>query len=215
MRRKFAVEGDERVGWVEYAPTEEALDAVAGEAVNHIHCLIDGRDYSGGGDAARVLLAAVEEDSAEEERGVSYSSHKFANLLVELGYGVVTGHDLGTLYLKATDPSQVVRFIETRVPEVQLEQGRVVVDLYWNYWCSDCAYGRGGDGLEGVRTACAEDGDAIVLREHELDRALIEQLGLGHNMSLIDGKNVSPFVCLTSKDWVRDAIQEARASSSS
>lgn len=168
------------------------------------------RHYGSGSDVARALLAAVEAESGEHGRGVSYSSHKFADLLVSVGYHVVTEHALGALYLKPSGAGQTVRFIETRVPDVELDPARVVVDLYWNYWCSDCSYGRGDNGLQAVREGCAEAGDAVLLREHELDRPLIEELGLGHNMLLVDGKDVSPFVCLTSREWVRDTIREAR-----
>ncbi|HIE30439.1 TPA: hypothetical protein EYP66_24535 [Candidatus Poribacteria bacterium] len=89
-----------------------------------------------------------EQESAENGQSVALRCHKFRDLLLELGYEVITEHRIWPLYLKTFAPNQRVWLIEEATPQIPPVEGKVVVDLYWHTWCSDCAYDLGENGLE-------------------------------------------------------------------
>jgi hypothetical protein len=109
--------------------------------------------------------------------------------------------------LKAFAPNQRVWFIEKNPPQVELVEGKVVVDIYWNVWCSECAYGF--EGLDNARQAVAELREFVLLREHEIDRSEIKLFGASVNLILINGVDVTPIGGPPSKEWVLDAIRKA------
>ena len=112
--------------------------------------------------------------------------------------------------LKAFAPNQRVWYLEGKTPQVELVEGKVVIDVYWNVWCSGCAYGFGV--LEAVRQAVAELGEPVLLREHEIDRSDIKRfgigakLGYGTNLILINGVDVTPFGEPPGKEWVHACV---------
>ncbi len=88
-----------------------------------------------------------------------------------------------------------------------------MVDVYWNLWCSGCAYGL--EGLENTRQAVAELGENVVLREHKMDRNMIKRLAASEDLLFINGIDATPSGGLRKKEWVLDrikAVAEGRTS---
>ncbi|MBI1923367.1 hypothetical protein HYR99_03860 [Candidatus Poribacteria bacterium] len=194
FQRKIAFnEAGEKVGFIEYMPIEEALDNIVGENVNAIHCLWDQTDPEGG-EPTRALLDVVEQESREVGRGVSFVGWRMKDLLIQRGYKITDEPEQPYfLALKAFEPNQNASFIPhmRTIPQVELIEGKVVVDVFWNVSCSLCAHGLGQ--LETVRQACKaaaeEVDDAVTLREHQLERADCVHYGTGDNIIvLINGK---------------------------
>ena len=183
FRRKVAFnEAGEAVGFIEYIPIEEALDNIIGENVNAIHCLWDYTDpdryeaESGDSETTRTLFDVVEQESREVGRGVSFVGWRLKDFLRKRGYKIAEGQEEPYfLGLKAFEPNQSASFLPYKrtIPQVELIEGKVVVDMFWFVACSLC--GHGLSQLELVRQVCKaaaeEVGDVVTLREHQLERA--------------------------------------------
>ncbi|MBI1925586.1 hypothetical protein HYR99_15200 [Candidatus Poribacteria bacterium] len=196
FRRKEAFnEAGQKLAHLEYMPIEEALDNVQGENVNFIHCVGEGASLEGG-EPTRALLDVVERESFEQGRGVALSPWHMKDLLLEHGYRVIDEQKPYFLMLKAFAPNQRVWFIaERRTPQVELIEGKVVVDIFWDVFCSCCAYGICQ--LEWYRQmineAVKEFGDLVIFREHQLNRAPFFHLDPGTTV-LINGEEMTSLV---------------------
>jgi len=196
FQRKVAFdESSEKVASIEWMPIEQALDNLQGFAVNIIICVFDWQDHNRIGDAAQLLLDEVEQDSQAQGRGIALWSWKSKEVFSERGYKVIEEEGEYVLLLKAFAPHQRVSPIARRTPQVDLISGKVVVDVYWNLACSDCAYGFRC--LQWFRqvvdAAAAEVGDMVVLREHPLNHAAIARYGVADNIVLINGLETAVF----------------------
>jgi len=211
LRRKFAYdENGQDIGELAYMPVEEALDCVDGKNVNVLHCSYILGEMIGNPNrccAGRELLKATEEESRVQGRGVALTWWRPRDFLLELGYKLIDERPPNVLLLKAFAPNQRVWYLEKNIPQVELVEGKVVVDVYWNLWCASCYYGY--QGLEAVRQAVAELGESVLLREHEMDRSEIKRFGTGMNLILINGIDVSYIGPPPSKEWVLDTIRKA------
>jgi len=210
LRVKRAYDENGRdIGSLHYMPVEEALDCVDGESVNVLHCswILEGmKGYHDGSDIVGKLLKAVEEESRAEGRGVALTWWKQRRKhLLEIGYEIIDEQPPNALLLKAFAPNQRVWFVERQSPQLELIEGKIVVDVYWNIWCSGCAYGL--EGLENAREAVAELGEDVVLREHKLDRNTIKRLAASCNLLFVNGVDVTPTGGLRQKEWVLDRIK--------
>ena len=193
-------EAGEKVAFIEYMPIEEALDNVVGENVNSIHCLWDITVREGGErtrallDVVEALLDVVEQESREVGRGVSFVGHRMKDLLIQRGYKITDEQEQPYfLALKAFEPNQNASLIPhmRMTPQVELIKGRVVVDVFWNVYCSHCAHGLSQ--LEWIRqafkAAAAKVGDVVTLREHQLERADRVHYGTGDDIFVLINGN--------------------------
>jgi hypothetical protein len=135
------------------------------------------------------------------------------NLLLESGYKIIDEQGPYFLVLKAFAPDQQVSFIEGRMPRVKLIEGKVVVDVYWSVFCSDCAHGLGV--LEFIRqlveAAVKEVGDVVVLRQHLIDRAAIASFGFDGTAFLINGGEVvmpSNLSRTEAREWFIEVVKK-------
>ncbi len=209
LGRKFVFDENGRHE-LAYMPVEEALDLIDGENVNVLHCsyvLSQMMDNPNKNCPARELLEATEEESRAQGRGVALTWWRPRNFLLELGYKIIDERPPNALLLKAFAPNQRVWYLEEKTPQVELIEGKIVVDVYWNLWCVSCCYGY--NGLKSVRQAVAELGDSVLLREHEMNRSDIKRFGTGMNLILINGVDVSYIGPPPTKEWVLDAIGKA------
>ena len=189
----FNEEG-EKVALIEYMPIEESLDNIVGVNVNSIHCLWDKTD-SEAGQPTQALLDVVESESFKGGRGVVIVAWRMKDLLIKRNYKVIGEQEGYFLALKASAPNQHAAFItDRRTPQVELIEGKVTIDVFWNVWCSYCAHGL--TQLEWVRQAyniaAQEVGERIILREHLIDRANTLNYGIGEqHIVLINGEKWS------------------------
>ena len=201
FQRKIAFnKAGEKVGFIEYMPIEEALDNIIGENVNAIHCLWDNADpdryeaKSGDNEPTRALFDVVEQESREVGRGVSFVGWRLKDFLRKRGYKITEQEEqMYFLALKAFESNQHASFLPRMrmTPQVELVEGKVVVDVFWNVYCSHCAHGFSQ--LEWVRQAfkiaAEEVGNVVTLREHQLGRADRVRYGIGdYIFVLINGK---------------------------
>ncbi len=196
FRRKVAFdESSEKAASIEWMPVEQALDNLQGTFVNVILCVFDWQNHNRLGDAAQLLLSEVERDSQMQGRGIALWSWKSKEVFFERGYKIIEGEGEYVLLLKAFAPHQQVFSIAKRTPQVELISGKVVVDVYWNLACSDCAYGfRCLQWIrQAVDDAIAEVGDMVVLREHLLNHVTIARYGIADNIALINGLKIDIF----------------------
>ena len=187
-------EAGQELASVEYMPIEEALDNIIGKNINAIHCLWDQTDLQGG-EPTRMLLDVVERESRMVGRGVSLVAPRLKDLLVQRGYKITDMQDQPPFFLavKAFAPNQCASLIPhmRMVPQIELIEGKVVMDVFWDVQCSNC--GHGLSYFEWVRqvfkAAVAEVGDVIILREHQLERSDRVNYGIADEMVvLINGE---------------------------
>ena len=120
------------------------------------------------------------------------------DLLIQRGYKITDGQEQPYfLALKAFEPNQTALFLPylRTIPQVELIEGKVVVDMFWHVACSHC--GHGLSQLEVVRQACKaaaeEVGDVVTLREQQIERADRVRYGTGDkHIVLINGERWKP-----------------------
>lgn len=214
FRRKLAFdESGEKAASIEWMPIEQALENLQGVSVNVVLCVFDWQNHNRIDAAAQRLLDEVEQDSQMQGRGIALWSGKSKEVFFERGYEVIEEDGEYVLLLKAFAPYQQVSLIPRRTPQVDLIPGKVVVDIYWNIACSDCAYGfRCFQWFKQVvDAAAAEIGNMVVLREHLLNHTNIARYGIADNIVLINGLEIA--VYHQSKESFVETIKELASES--
>lgn len=216
LKAKLVYEGKKAVGFIEYAPIEEAPVAVEGKDITFINCIwivtrTPDKNKSGyqGKGYGRALLRAAEQDVRESTRGIAVSAfdHAFwftpASFFKYFDYKEVDRKNSHVLMFKAFKKGvKRPSFMKSKYKPPKIEPGKVIVEAFWNAVCP-----MGLVVMQRLREVVEEFGSEVMLREvFTDDRSKVKEYGVASGI-FINGK--SKFWGPPSKTQIRGELKKA------
>ncbi|MBU1048946.1 hypothetical protein KKG90_02865 [Candidatus Bipolaricaulota bacterium] len=209
---KVAILDHDHVGFAYGVPIESSSWGPLGHALMVIPCLYVLQQWASHG-AGKALVASIEAEANRSDcHGVTITAYRDvpnaewfmpASYFEALGYTPIESRGREMLLWKPLSPQAAPpHFLQPHFV-FQPVEGVVVVDLFWNAFCSTSVIE-----AQRVREVCQEFDDQVLLREFRAeDRAVLLQYQISRAI-YVNGREIG-WGCEAPKDGIRTAIQAA------
>jgi len=212
-RAKIAYKRERPIGFIDCLPIEAAKEAISGQNITLINCIliIPSSAYRGKG-FGELLLGEMETDVEKVSKGIAVIAHNHpgwmpSSFFTKMGYNVVDEQDgeiKEMLMLKAFRPVESPQFVRQKYGNMSRSTSwRVVVEIFWSGACPHnllC--------VELLKDVLDEFGNKVLIKEvatNDLPSDVKGEYGHGYGI-YINGKPNS-WLLGASRDEIRQEIE--------